>query len=169
LCLRWIRFGSKLDFSTFLGGYQEDEGKAIALDAARHVYVAGWTSSSLFPTTGAFKNQPNGRSAGFVSQLDERGAKLEYSSLIGGSGSDVATAVALDIVGDIYVVGSTDSVDFPLRSRVIRDVDQASELFYRSRARALQVLPIISRWTGFFPQIQTHTDGRSDCVQLHQR
>jgi Beta-propeller repeat/Abnormal spindle-like microcephaly-assoc'd, ASPM-SPD-2-Hydin len=111
--------GSKLDFSTFLGGYQEDDGKAIALDAARHVYVAGWTSSSLFPTTAdAFQNQLNGKSAGFVSQLDERGAKLEYSSLIGGSGSDVANAVALDIAGNIYVAGSTDSVDFPLRIAV---------------------------------------------------
>lgn len=111
--------GSKLAFSTFLGGYQEDEGKAIALDAAGHVYVAGWTSSSLFPTTAdAFQSQLNGKSAGFVSQLDENGAQLKYSSLIGGSGSDVATAVALDMVGNIYVAGSTDSVDFPLRKAV---------------------------------------------------
>lgn len=107
--------GSKLDFSTLLGGYQEDEGKAIALDQARHVYVVGRTSSSLFPTTlDAFQNQLHGKSAGFLSLLNETGAKIEYSSLIGGSGSDVATAVALDALGNIYVAGSTDSSDFPL-------------------------------------------------------
>jgi hypothetical protein len=115
--------GSKLDYSKMLGGYQEEEGRAIALDARRHVYVAGWTSSSLFPTTeDAFQNRLNGKSAGFLSQLDERGAKIEYSSLIGGTGSDVVSALALDKTGSIYLAGSTDSSDFPLRKAVQRSL-----------------------------------------------
>ena len=111
--------GSKLDYSTLLGGHQQDEGKAIAVDVDRHVYVAGWTSSPLFPVTAdALQTRLLGKSAGFITRLDERGAKLEYSSLIGGNGSDVATAVALDREGNIYVAGSTDSIDFPLRKAV---------------------------------------------------
>ncbi len=107
--------GSTLEFSTLLGGQQEDEGKSIALDTTRHVYVAGRTSSSLFPTTAdAFQNRLTGKSAGFLSRLDSSGAKLEYSTFFGGSGSDVATAVALDSAGNIYLAGSTDSIDFPL-------------------------------------------------------
>ena len=39
---------------------------------------------------------------------------LVYSTYLGGSGDDNATAVAVDNSGDVYVVGYTDSTDFPL-------------------------------------------------------
>ena len=113
-------FGSKLEYSVFPGGHQKSEGKAIALDSATHdAYVSGWTSSLLFPTTAdAFQHRFIGKSAGFLSRLDDHGVKVGYSSLLGGSGSDVAAAVALDSAGNIYVAGSTDSFDFPLRKPV---------------------------------------------------
>ena len=38
---------------------------------------------------------------------------LSYSTLLGGSGSDAATAVAVDSTGAAYVAGFTDSYDFP--------------------------------------------------------
>lgn len=115
--------GSHLEYSTFLGAGQESEGKAIALDSERNVYVAGWTSSPLFPTTAnGFQISLNGKSSAFLSVLDERGAKLEYSSFISGSGSDVGNAVALDATGNIYVAGSTDSLDFPSQQAVQRSL-----------------------------------------------
>ncbi|MHC4955292.1 MAG: DUF7948 domain-containing protein [Planctomycetota bacterium] len=38
---------------------------------------------------------------------------LEYSTYAGGGGNDGGNAITVDAVGDIYVVGSTDSIDFP--------------------------------------------------------
>lgn len=39
---------------------------------------------------------------------------LDYASFLGGSGRDVATAVAADSAGDVFVAGMTTSPDFPV-------------------------------------------------------
>lgn len=39
---------------------------------------------------------------------------LTYASFLGGSGTDNATAVALDATGNIYLAGETNSSDFPI-------------------------------------------------------
>jgi hypothetical protein len=39
---------------------------------------------------------------------------LTYSTYLGGSADDSASAVAIDLLGNIYVTGSTMSIDFPL-------------------------------------------------------
>jgi hypothetical protein len=63
--------GSALDYSTFLGGMNEDEGRGIAVDGEGRAYVTGNTNSSDFPTTpGAFDTTYNGGfSDGFVTKL----------------------------------------------------------------------------------------------------
>ena len=42
--------GSALVYSTYLGGSADDEGFGIAVDSTGNAYVAGWTSSTDFPT-----------------------------------------------------------------------------------------------------------------------
>jgi hypothetical protein len=62
--------GSALVYSSFLGGTGDDFGAGIALDAARNVYVAGWTSSSDFPVTaGAFQSTFGGNTDAFVAKI----------------------------------------------------------------------------------------------------
>jgi hypothetical protein len=49
----------------------------------------------------------------FVSKLNPQGTALVYSSYLGGSSSDSASAIAVDAVGNAYVIGSASSADFP--------------------------------------------------------
>jgi hypothetical protein len=41
---------------------------------------------------------------------------LDYSTYLGGSGANVADAIAVDAEGNAYIVGTTSSADFPLKN-----------------------------------------------------
>ncbi|MFO7741901.1 MAG: SBBP repeat-containing protein [Anaerolineae bacterium] len=127
---------STLLHSTFLGGSASDEARAITLDGAGNVYVAGETRSSDFPTTaGAYDEVLNGDSDTFVSALDSTLSTLRYSTFLGGSGSGRGgEAIALDGAGNVYVTGYTTSSDFPTTG------DAYDQFFNGSRDAFVSVL-----------------------------
>ena len=109
--------GATLLFATYLGGTGADTSVGIAADVAQNVYVAGTTTSSNFPTSAgtAFQATPlsPGNPHAFVTQLDSTGM-LKYSTYLSGSKTDTAKGMTLDNKGFVYVIGITDSTDFPL-------------------------------------------------------
>ena len=123
--------GTALVYSTYLGGSGGDYGSAIAMDAAGDAYVAGQTASSNFPvTTGALQTTSKGAAegyfTGFVAELNPSGTNLIYSTYLGGSGGDGATAVAVDAAGEAYVVGQTSSSDFPVTQGAFQTTNKAA-------------------------------------------
>jgi hypothetical protein len=107
--------GTALIYSTYLGGSGQDFGHSIAVDSGNNAYVTGWTSSTNFPTTpGAFQTSYGGGANDvFVTKLNATGTALSYSTYLGGSGDDVGQGIAVDGAGDAYVVGTTNSTNFP--------------------------------------------------------
>jgi hypothetical protein len=114
--------GSILIYSTLLGGTSVDQGTAIALDSGGNAYVTGSTQSSDFHVIDPLQKilgifGANVCAAGtcpdaFVAKLRPSG-QVVYSTFLGGSGSEVGQAVAVDSAGDAYVAGSTSSANFP--------------------------------------------------------
>src|SRR5262245_12937163 len=105
-----------IQYTTFLGGSDVDDGAGIAVDANGNTYVAGTTQSSDFPTTvGAFKRTgaAKGFSEIFVSKLSASGTQLVYSTFIGGSNFEFGRRIAIDAAGNAYVTGQTKSSNFP--------------------------------------------------------
>ena len=101
-------------YSTYLGGSGDEIGYDIALDATGNMYIAGSTTSTNFPTAGAFQSTaPGGTLDGFVTKLNPAGTALVYSTYLGGSGTDTALAIAVDSAGNAYVTGVTISDTFP--------------------------------------------------------
>ena len=106
--------GSALVYSTFLGGFDIDDGLAIAVDGAGSAYVTGETGSSNFPTTpGAFDTTRNAAFDAFVTKLNAAGSALVYSTFLGGSAVEFGTRVAVDTAGNAFVTGTTSSPEFP--------------------------------------------------------
>ncbi len=106
----------QLNYGTLIGGSGTDEAKGIAIDASRNVYIVGETWSANFPTTpGAFQRSHGGSRDIFVVKFDAQW-RLVYSTLVGAEGGDQAEGLAVDGSGNVYVVGSTGSANFPLRN-----------------------------------------------------
>jgi hypothetical protein len=111
--------GSKLDYSTFLGGTEFDQGSGIAVDRSGRAYVTGETGSDEpgnpdFPTTaGAFDRAFNGGDIdAFVTKFNASGSALAYSTFLGGTNDDVGHDIAVRD-GRTYVTGFTFSTDYP--------------------------------------------------------
>ncbi|HTF68675.1 MAG TPA: SBBP repeat-containing protein, partial [Edaphobacter sp.] len=102
-----------LVFSTYFGGTGYDNGNAIASDSSGSVYIAGDTDSTNLPVLNALQSLNRGRQDGFAAKFSSTGA-LQYSTYLGGSGDDRATAIAVDSAGAAYLTGSTTSPNFPV-------------------------------------------------------
>ena len=55
-----------------------------------------------------------GRGDGALAKFSPDGSKLLYATYLGGSGEDLIRSVALGTNGELYLVGSTSSKDFPV-------------------------------------------------------
>ena len=98
-------------YATCLGGAGEDRAMAIAVDSSGSAYVAGYTTSSDFAP--APIHPFGGVGDAFVAKLTPAGTALEYSTVIGGSDDDGASAIAIDSARTAWITGFTASADFP--------------------------------------------------------
>ncbi len=112
-----------LIYSRFLGGTALDAGHGMAVDSAGNAYVTGETASANFPViVGSYDLVYNGATDAFVAKLNDTGTALLYATYLGGTGLDIGWGIAVD--GDLaYVVGETDSTDFPGTAGAVGESD----------------------------------------------
>ena len=113
--------GSSLVYSTYLGGSGDEIGTGVAVDRAGDAFITGVTGSPDFPTANPLEAHVHLNELGtqpsldaFVAKVNPSGTALVYSTYLGGSGDDAASAIALDAAGDAYVTGSTVGTGFPI-------------------------------------------------------
>ncbi len=104
-----------LEFSTFLGGSAKDHGYGVAVSEKGHSYVTGLTKSTDFPTKNAFDSTLRGDMDAFVTKFDATGSLL-WSTYLGGSDRDRSFAIDVADDGSCYVMGLTNSSDFPIKN-----------------------------------------------------
>jgi Domain of unknown function DUF11/Beta-propeller repeat len=105
---------AKLLDLTYLGGSGNDYPVGIGVDGGENPYVAGTTTSGNFPTTATTAYQASPASAGthvFVTKLSFDFTALDYSSYLSGNGTDIASGMTIDPAGNLYVTGTTTSVE----------------------------------------------------------
>ncbi len=124
---KWSADGSRVLYSTYLGGSARDQANAIAVDANGSAYVTGVTSSSDFPTTpGAFQTQLTTTQDAFVAKLSADGSQLIYSTLLG---SDLSiheccqpigpASLAVDNAGNAVITGFIEG-KFPVTANAFQ-------------------------------------------------
>jgi hypothetical protein len=106
--------GTALVYSTYIGGSDWDEGRAIAVDGSGYAYVTGVTWSTDYDVTpGAFQTTKSTTNSlerdVFVTKLNATGTALVYSTYLGGTYRDDGFGIAVDGSGYAYVTGYTRS------------------------------------------------------------
>jgi hypothetical protein len=132
---------SSLVYSTYLGGNENDEGHAIAVDNYANAYITGITHSSDFPVKKKFQNYQASNDT-FVTKICTSAIgsnSLIYSTYLGGDSSEAGKGIAVDVYGNAYIVGWTRSNDFPTKNQY-----QLPPGYYNSGAFLTQlVFPVI--------------------------
>lgn len=108
-------------YSTYLGGSGDDQGLGIAIDNGGAAYVAGSTTSAnlkvinpLLDSAGNAESSLLGPQDAFIARLNPSGSASTMMAYLGGASSDQANGIALSPTGNIFVGGTTQSVDFPI-------------------------------------------------------
>jgi len=120
---KFSKDGDSLLFSTYLSGNGSDLIQSMVLDESDNIYLTGQTNSTDFQvTTGAYQTTYAGGSGSggwynsgdaFLTKMKPDGSGLVFSTYFGGIYDDVAYEVAISPNKDIYIVGKTNSTNFP--------------------------------------------------------
>ncbi len=103
-------------YNTFLGGAGSDTARSIALDAVGNVYLGGTTTSAATFAQSGTRLGPTGATDFFIAKINPSltgPSSLVYLTFIGGSGTELGGAIAVDSSGDVAIAGTSTSVDYP--------------------------------------------------------
>lgn len=120
--------GTTLIYATVLDGQGSDFGETIAVNSSNQVVVSGNTNSNDFPLLLPFEDTLNPGVGGgsnndaFVTKLDANGVLnancgCSFSTYLGGSSSDFGRGIAFGSDNRVYVVGETESTNFPKKNQ----------------------------------------------------
>lgn len=106
-----------LDYSTYVGGTQDDRGAGIGLDDFGYIYIAGSTKSTNFPLSNSppYQQKLNGSWDVFIFKIKPDGSLPVYSTYIGGFYEDQAHDLVVDnSTGIATITGYTYSPNYPI-------------------------------------------------------
>jgi hypothetical protein len=116
--------GTKLLYSTYIGGEKDDIGTSITVDQNNSAYVTGYTFSDeqTFPVsidTPGFDKIHGGYEDVFCVKINPTGDQLLFSTYIGGVSYDVSREIILGKDNTVFISGDTRSDDssFPVGGR----------------------------------------------------
>jgi Beta-propeller repeat len=119
-----------LNYSTYLGGEDEDDGRGILVDANSKVYFTASTLSQQFPMAGLqYQGIPVGASDIIFGVMDmsQTGTdSLLYSTYYGGTGNEEVRGMAFDAKGNVAITGYTLSTDLPLTRDAVQTANGGS-------------------------------------------
>lgn len=111
---RFNRNGN-LEWSTYLGGSSDEHLYALATDNKSNLFVAGWSKSSNYPNNITPLN-PKGLMDDIVLSCFTTAGEFKWSTFLGGDSIETADGLKIDYNGNVVLVGTSFSRNFPVTS-----------------------------------------------------
>lgn len=107
--------GSQVVYTTYFGGSGDEELTDMVVTGNGVVFATGTTNSDNLPTANPYSSTLGGLTDAFILKLipSQGTSGLYYASYLGGADADTPSGITVDSAGKIYVVGTTQSDDFP--------------------------------------------------------
>lgn len=104
-----------LVFSSYTGSTADNFGFTATYDESGNLYAGGIVfSGGAYPTVGAFRSSfVGGYYDMAISKFNSLGTALLYSTYLGGNSDDRPHSMFVNSNNELYVFGSTNSVDYP--------------------------------------------------------
>jgi gliding motility-associated-like protein len=110
-----------LTFATYTGSTADNWGYTATYDDDENMYIAGVAFAIGYPlSVGAFQTTYNGGNGvnypgtdASISKFSADGTNLIYSTYYGGMGNENPHSIVCNAAGELYVFGSTSSLDLP--------------------------------------------------------
>jgi Beta-propeller repeat len=155
-------------YNTLLGGSGDDLGLGIAVDINGSAYVTGSTNSPNFPTANPEQTVYGGGARdAFVTKLNPSGTALIFSTFLGGADDDAGNSIAVDTSRNIYVTGTTASVNFPTTPGVFQRVKAGNgDSFVAKFPDVTAPVPVFSPNSLTFPDQTVGSIGGTQTVTL---
>ncbi len=96
-------------WGTYYGGVGRDRAYSCAVDNSGNIYLAGQTSSQTAISSGGQQNIYGGGYDAFLVKFNSMGVRL-WGTYYGGSGAELSFSCAVDVSGNLYVAGETNSI-----------------------------------------------------------
>ncbi|MBO0935328.1 gliding motility-associated C-terminal domain-containing protein [Fibrella sp. HMF5335] len=104
----------ELVFVTFTGSVADNFGHTATYDADGNTYVAGSVWGENFPVTrGAFQVSFAGKTSIGIMKFSPDGSTILFSATLGGGEADLPHSIIVNSKGELIVLGSTASTDYP--------------------------------------------------------
>ncbi len=152
--------GTALVYSTYLGGNNDDEATAIAVDSLGSAYITGTTNSTNYTVTAnAIQAANKGGYDAFVTKVSPQGQSLVYSTYLGGTDDDQGNGITVDQSGNAFITGYSFASDFPLMNPI-----QSTNLALSKGNTNVFVAEISSSLTGTTPSATTLASSATQTV-----
>lgn len=138
--------GSARLYTTFLIGSGIDSARGIAIDSTGNAYVVGSTQGGL-PTTSAYQAAHGGNTDALVAKLSPTGA-ITMLGYVGGSGSDFATAVAVNSAGQMHILGQTSTNNLNTVNAFLPDYGGGTQDMFVLKLTASGTSPVYFTYAG---------------------
>jgi predicted SpoU family rRNA methylase len=104
-------------WATYYGGSDDDQIYGIKTDEAGNIFLTGMTRSTNFPVynpggNAYYQANISGYRTAFILKFTGLGERL-WATYYGGNTNDYGRALAIDMTGNLYVIGNTSSNNFP--------------------------------------------------------